>query len=128
MIIERIARFCDARERRILGYDIDECVRLHFPPARLRVQFEGVHWHIQKDQYSSGQLFVSTQIGSRDKRLFIKRLVFPDTYEDAYCIDDIRYTHYYNYMTGHYTIWHGYKTGECTHDVNPSHREPTVSL
>jgi hypothetical protein len=125
-IIDRVAYFCDTRERRILGYDLDECIHLKFPPCRLNVHFEKVHFRIEKDPYSSGQLFVTSHPGSRNEGLFIKRMIFPDKFEDAYCINDIRYTHYYDYLTGQFTIWHGYKTGECIHDVNPSHREPTV--
>jgi len=104
-IIERIARFCDTEERRALGFDYETCIKLKFPPNKVRkVTCDLPPYRIGKSEvlsHDNTRWLVSKGAG-RSEGLHVQR-----TYdEDAYSIDDIRYTHHYNYDTGEVRIYH----------------------
>ena len=113
-IKEQIAYFCDARERRILGYDLDECIRLKFPPSRLCTDFKRPEWRCERDPYNLHRVFISFKM----KGLHIQRMGSPDDFEDSYSINNIRYTHSYDYLTHRYVIWHGTTSRDCEEGTN----------
>ena len=104
-IVERVAWFCDTRERRILGFDLMTCIKLKFPPGRVeKVTCDLPPYRIVKSDVLPNdrtRWLVSKNAG-RSEGLHVQR----SHDEDAYSIDDIRYTHHYNYVTGEVRIYH----------------------
>ena len=103
-VIETIARFCDRHERRILGFDYETCIKLKFPPNRIDMSISDLPYTIGKSDILPNdrtRWLVSKNAGRSDG-LHVQR----SHDEDAYSIDDIRYTHHYNYVTGDVRIYH----------------------
>jgi len=103
-IIERVAKYSATRERRILGFDLMTCIKLKFPPARVEVTISTLPYKIGKSDILPNdrtRWLVSKNAG-RGEGLHVQRAHD----EDAYSIDDIRYTHHYNYVTGEVRIYH----------------------
>ena len=118
-IIERIARFCEPRERRILGFDYETCIKLKFPPGRVGVTMTEFPYKIGKSDVLPNdrtRWLVSKNAG-RSEGLHVQR----GHDEDAYSIDDIRYTHHYNYITGEARIYHD-DTKSFEEYVSTAHR------
>jgi hypothetical protein len=118
-IIDRIAQFCDPRERRILGFDLMTCIKLKFPPARVELTISEFPYKIGKSDVLSHdhtRWLVSKGAG-RSEGLYVQR----SHDEDAYSIDDIRYTHHYNYETGEVRIYHD-DTRSFEEYVSTAHR------
>jgi len=89
----------------ILGFDLMTCIRLKFPPARVELTISEVPYKIGKSDVLPNdrtRWLVSKNAG-RSEGLHVQRAHD----EDAYSIDDIRYTHHYNYITGKVRIYHG---------------------
>jgi hypothetical protein len=122
-IIERIARFCEPRERRILGFDLETCIKLKFPPARVESTISEFPYKIgRSDVFPNDHTrwLVSKNAG-RSEGLHVQRLGD----EDAYSIDDIRYTHHYDYVTGEVRIYHD-DTRSFEEYVSTAHRPVQV--
>jgi len=105
-IVETIARFCERHERMILGFDYETCMKLRFPPNRLDMTttMSEVPYTIGKSDILPNdrtRWLVSKNAG-RSEGLHVQRTHD----EDAYSIDDIRYTHHYNYSTRKVRIYH----------------------
>ena len=116
---ERIARFCEPRERRILGFDLETCIKLKFPPNRVEMVINEFPYKIGKSDVLPNdrtRWLVSKNAG-RSEGLHVQRAHD----EDAYSIDDIRYTHHYNYITGEARIYHD-DTKSFEEYVSTAHR------
>lgn len=103
-IVERIARFCEPRERRILGFDYETCIKLKFPPTKVEMTISEIPYTIGKSDIlvnDRTRWLVSRNAG-RSEGLHVQR----GHDGDAYSIDDIRYTHHYNYVSGEVRIYH----------------------
>jgi hypothetical protein len=103
-IVERIARFCEPRERRILGFDYETSIKLKFPPTKVEPTISEFPYRIVKSDILPNdrtRWLVSKNAG-RSEGLHVQR----GHDEDAYSIDDIRYTHHYDYVTGEVRIYH----------------------
>jgi len=123
-IIDRIARFCDPRERRILGFDYETCIRLKFPPSRVEMVINEFPYKIGKSDIlpnDRARWLVSRGAG-RSEGLHVQR----QGDEDAYSIDDIRYTHHYDYVTGEVRIYHD-DTRSFEEYVSTAHRRPLAA-
>jgi len=123
-IIDRIARFCDPRERRILGFDYETCIKLKFPPSRVEMVINDFPYKIGKSDVLSHdhtRWLVSKGAG-RSEGLHVQR----QGDEDAYSIDDIRYTHHYDYVTGEVRIYHA-DTRSFEEYVSTAHRRPLAA-
>ena len=122
---ERIARFCEPRERRILGFDLETCIKLKFPPGRVgEVTCDLPPYKIGKSDILPNdrtRWLVSKNAG-RSEGLHVQR----GHDEDAYSIDDIRYTHHYNYVTGEVRIYHD-DTRSFEEYVSTAHRQPLAA-
>jgi len=103
-LIQRIAKFCEARERRILGYDYETCIRLKFPPRRVEMLITEFPYRIGKSDIlpNDRTRWLTSKNAGRSEGLHVQRLGD----EDAYSVDDIRYTHHYNYVTGEVRVYH----------------------
>ena len=123
-IIERIARFCDARERRILGFNLETCIKLKFPPGRVELVITEFPYKIEKSEVLPNdhtRWLVSKNAG-RSTGLHVQR----GHWEDAYSINDIRYTNHYNYTTGEVRIYHE-DTRSWEEYVSTAHRRVQVA-
>ena len=102
---ELVAKFSEVRERRILGFDYELCMKLKFPPARVgKVACDLPPYTISKSDILPNdrtRWLVSRDAG-RATGIHVQRLGD----EDAYSINDIRYTHHYNYLTGEVSVYH----------------------
>jgi hypothetical protein len=103
-IIQRIAKFCEAGERRILGFDYETCIRLKFPPNKVELTITEVPYTIGKSDIlpNDRTRWLVSKGAGRSEGLHVQR----QGDEDAYSVDDIRYTHHYNYVTGEVRIYH----------------------
>ena len=101
---ERIAKYSESRERRILGYTLEECIRLKFPPGRVTLQITEVPYRISRSSVLPNDLtrWLVSNHAERNHGLHVQR----GHDEDAYSINDIRYTHHFNYETGHVRVYH----------------------
>ena len=120
---ERIAYFADTETRRILGFDIEQCVKLKFPPNKVELRIKEVPYSISKSDVLPNDM--TRWLASRDKSLHVQR----SWEKDAYSIDNIRYTHYINYTTGKVRIWPTTTTCEewfhpCLHSSSNSLSDP----
>jgi len=116
---ERIARYAEVRERRILGFDYETCIKLKFPPNKVKSTISEFPYKIGKSDVLSNdhtRWLVSKGAG-RGEGLYVQR----QGDEDAYSIDDIRYTHHYNYETGEVRIYHD-DTRSFEEYVSTAHR------
>jgi len=123
-IVDRIARFCDPRERRILGFDYETCIKLEFPPNKVELTISEFPYKIGKSDVLSNdhtRWLVSRGAG-RSEGLHVQR----QGDDDAYSIDDIRYTHHYNYITGEVRIYHA-DTRSFEEYVSTAHRRPLAA-
>jgi hypothetical protein len=124
-IIERIARFCEPRERRILGFDYETCIKLKFPPTKVELAINEFPYKIGKSDFFHNdhtRWLVSKNAG-RSEGLHVQR-----THDDdAYSIDDIRYTHHYNYITGEVRIYHD-DTRSFEEFISTAHRPGPVAV
>jgi hypothetical protein len=104
-LVERVAKWGDRSIRQALGFDIEKCVRLKFPPARVEsVACDLPPFRISKSDVLPNdrtRWLVSKNAG-RSEGLHVQR----GHEGDAYSIDDIRYTHYYNHLTGEVRVYH----------------------
>jgi hypothetical protein len=124
-IIERIARFCEPRERRILGFDYETCIKLKFPPTKVELTISEVPYKIGRSDFFQNdrtRWLVSKNAG-RSEGLHVQR----GHDEDAYSIDDIRYTHHYKYITGEVRIYHD-DTRSFEEYVSTAHRPGPVAV
>jgi len=105
-VIVKVAYYADRPTRESLGIDYDTSVTLKLPPCKLNSNFELKIYNRELCQYSSGVFW------SFNKRVFIHRGIYGDEVKDSYGIDDIRYTHYFNYLTGEAHIFrdHGFNS------------------
>jgi hypothetical protein len=122
-IVERIARFCDPRERRILGFDLMTCIKLKFPPAKVELTISEFPYRIGKSDIlpNDRTRWLTSKNAGRSEGLHVQR----GHDEDAYSIDDIRYTHHYNYVTGEVRIYHA-DTRSFEEYVSTAHRPVQV--
>ena len=120
---ERIAKYSERRERRILGFDYETCIKLKYPPGRVELTISEFPYKIGKSDVLSHdhtRWLVSKGAG-RSEGLHVQR----QGDEDAYSIDDIRYTHHYNYITGEVRIYHA-DTRSFEEYVSTAHRPVPV--
>ena len=90
-VLERIARFSDRRERQILGFDIDECLKRKIPPRKVVSDFPGIPYTlISRDG----------AIQLKMNRLNVQRFDEIDAYGTT-----LTYTYYYNYETGRASVY-----------------------
>jgi len=122
-IIERIARFCDPRERRILGFDLMTCIKLKFPPGKVELTISEFPYRIGKSDVlpNDRTRWIVSKNAGRSEGLHVQR----QGDEDAYSIDDIRYTHHYNYVTGEVRIYHD-DTRSFEEFISTAHRPVQV--
>jgi hypothetical protein len=116
-LLQEIAKFCNRRERRILGFDLDTCMRLGFPPSRLNSNFK-LKLFRREESRISPDVFWSAK-NDRVEGVAINRKLHGDEIQDAYGINDIRYTHYFNYLTGEVHMYpdHTYKAEDYVSDA-----------
>lgn len=114
LIIERIAYFCDTRERRILGFTLEDCIRLKFPPNKLLINFDFPIWRSSWCQYGGG-IFWSSPNSERMQGMGVHRRA--DGRRDSYSINNIRYDHKFDYETGEIWIW--YDNGRHIKEIHP---------
>ena len=118
-LVHRVAKHSEPRERRILGFDLETCIRYKFPPGRVEMAITEFPYEIGKSEVFPNdrtRWLVSKNAG-RGTGLHVQR-----TYdEDAYSINDIRYTHHYNYDTGEVRIYHD-DTRSFEEYVSTAHR------
>jgi hypothetical protein len=122
-IVERVAKYSATRERRILGFDYETCIKLKFPPRGVEMVISTLPYKIGKSDVLPNdrtRWLVSKNAG-RSEGLHVQRLGD----EDAYSIDDIRYTHHYNYITGEVRIYHD-DTRSFEEYVSTAHRPVQV--
>jgi hypothetical protein len=100
ILIERIAKFSEPRERRLLGYDLEECIKLKFPPGKVELMIDDVPYTILKSSVLVRDL--TRWLISRSGGLSVQRSPHP---KDAYSIHDIRYTTYVDYETGEVRVY-----------------------
>jgi hypothetical protein len=103
--LERIARFCDTRERRILGFDMDMSIKLKFPPHKVgKIACDLPPFTIGKSDIipNDHTRWLVSKGAGRSTGVHVQRT----SDEDAYSINDIRYTHHYDYVTGQVRIYH----------------------
>jgi len=123
-IVERVAKYSATRERRILGFDYETCIKLKFPPRGVEMVISTLPYKIGKSDVLPNdrtRWLVSKNAG-RSEGLHVQRLGD----EDAYSIDDIRYTHHYNYITGEVRIYHD-DTRSFEEYVSTAHRPGLVA-
>lgn len=99
-LIERIARFSEPRERRILGYDLEKCMKLKFTPGKVHQTIDDIPYKISKSdvlQNDRTRWLVSHKGG-----LHVQRSPHP---LDAYSVNDCRYTKYVDYETREVRIY-----------------------
>ena len=122
-IVDRIARFCDPRERRILGFDYETCIKLEFPPNKVELTISEFPYKIGKSDIlpNDRTRWLISKNAGRSEGLHVQR----QGDEDAYSIDDIRYTHHYNYETGEVRIYHD-DTRSFEEYVSTAHRPVPV--
>ena len=101
---ERIAKYSERRERRILGFDYETCIKLKFPPNKVELTISEFPYKIGKSDIlpNDRTRWLTSKNAGRSEGLYVQR----QGDEDAYSIDDIRYTHHYNYETGKVRIYH----------------------
>ena len=102
---ELVAKFSEVRERRILGFDYELCMKLKFPPARVgKVACDLPPYTISKSDIlpNDRTRWLVSKSAGRSEGLHVQR----GHIEDAYSINDIRYTHHYNYLTGEVSVYH----------------------
>jgi len=123
-IVERIARFCEPRERRILGFDLMTCIKLKFPPNRVEMVINEFPYKIGKSDIlpNDRTRWLTSKNAGRSEGLHVQR----QGDEDAYSIDDIRYTHHYDYVTGEVRIYHD-DTRSFEEYVSTAHRRPLAA-
>ena len=99
---ERVARFADTQTRRNMGFDIDTCIKLKIPPNKVVLAIKEVPFTIGKSDVlpQDKTRWISSKVGG----LHVCRRA--DGVKDSYSIDDIRYTHSFNYITGQVRIYH----------------------
>jgi hypothetical protein len=116
-LIQEVAKYCDRREREILGFDLDTCIKLKFPPCKLNSNFELKLFLRELCRYSSDVYWSAND--SRKEGISIKRQTHGPEIKDAYGINDIRYTHYFNYLTGEFHIYcdHSYRAQDGVSDA-----------
>jgi hypothetical protein len=101
-----VAKFSGAPEREILGFDISECIKFKFPPAKVSLKIDKVPFTIGKSDYSGYHTRWLTTVGyERCKGLSVQRAMDENLIEDSYSIDDIRYTHSFEYFTRTFRRW-----------------------
>lgn len=103
-LIERVAKWGDRPIRQALGFDLEKCIRLKFPPSRVVMTLNEFPFRIEKSTVLPNdrtRWLVSKNAG-RSEGLHVQR----GWDGDAYSIDDIRYTHHYNYLTGQVSVYH----------------------
>jgi len=101
-IIQHIAYFSGRRERRILGFTMELCIFLNFPPDRIGSHtFIEPKWRISNCPHGCGTYWASPN-SSRGSGMGIHRIA--NGRKDDYSINDIKYTYTFNYDNGH--IWH----------------------
>jgi hypothetical protein len=117
-VTERIAWFCGPRERRILGFDYETCIKFKFPPTKVEMAITEFPYEIGKSDIlpNDRTRWLVSKGAGRSEGLHVQR----SGHEDAYSIDDIRYTHHYNYETGEARIYHG-DTGSFEEYVSTAH-------
>jgi hypothetical protein len=119
-LAQRVAKYSETRERRILGFDLDMCIKLKFPPRRVgKVTCDLPPYEIGKSDVLPNdrtRWLVSKNAG-RSTGLHVQR----GHWEDAYSIHDIRYTHHYNYVSGEVRIYHA-DTRSWEEYVSTAHR------
>jgi len=94
-IIQNIAYFSDRRERQILGFTIELCIFLKFPPNRIGSHiFVAPIW---KTTQNPGRTYWYGY-GMRIERFLLSRL-------DRYSINTDRYEWEFNYDTGKINHW-----------------------
>lgn len=99
-VIHHIAKCSDDAEvRRTLGYDLESCIRLKFPPAKVEMAITDVPYRISKSDVLLND--TTRWLVSTNKMLHVQRA----WHKDAYSIDDIKYTHYFDYEDGRVRIW-----------------------
>jgi hypothetical protein len=93
--LERVARFSDRRERTILGFDIDECIKRKIPPRKVELA-------ITEFPYKITLWGGDPSLCLESERFRVQRW---DDF-DAYCMNaSLNYTYYYNYETGRASIY-----------------------
>lgn len=122
-IVERVARWSDRPTRQALGFDIEKCIKLKFPPNKVeKVSCVIPPYRISKSDVltrDTTRWLVSLH-ATRDTGLHVQR----NWEGDAYSINDIRYTHYYTYDTGRIRVWADEGVFEW---VSTAHRRPQAS-
>lgn len=99
---EHVARFADTETRRNMGFDMDTCIKLKIPPNKVELAIKEIPFTIGKSNvlFFDKTRWLSSKVGG----LHVQRC--PDGEKDSYSIDDIRYTHTFNYITGQVRIYH----------------------
>ena len=101
-MVQIIAYFSDRRERRILGFTMDLCILLKFPPNKIHLpKFIVPQWSVSICYYGGGTYWSSPN-SSRETGMGIHRIA--NGRKDDYSINDIKYNYTFNYDTGE--IWH----------------------
>jgi len=121
---ERIAKYSEVRERRILGFDYETCIKLKFPPREVEMVISTLPYKIGKSDVlpNDRTRWLVSKGAGRSEGLHVQR----QGDEDAYSIDDIRYTHHYNYETGEVRIYHD-DTRSFEEYVSTAHRRPLAA-
>ena len=111
-ILLKVAYYADRPTREALGIDYDTSVTLRLPPCKLNSQVEFRIYNSELCRYGGGIFW------SFNKRVFIHRGLRGDI-KDSYGIDDGRYTHYFNYITGETHMYrdHGFKAEDYVSDA-----------
>lgn len=116
-LIQKIAKHCTRREREILGFDLDTCIKLKFPPCRLNSDLTLKLFCRSLCQYSNDVYWSAKD--TQDEGLAVHRKIHGPEIQDAYGIHDIRYTHYFNYLTGAFHIYcdHSFRAQDGVSDA-----------
>ena len=116
-LIQEVAKYCNKSEREILGFDLETSIKLKFPPCKLNSNFE-LKLFRRDESKISPDVFWSAK-SDRTEGIAINRRVHGHEIKDAYGINDIRYTHYFNYLTGEFHIYsdHSYRAQDGVSDA-----------
>jgi len=90
-LLDRVVRFSDRRERQILGFDIDTCIKRKIPPRKVVSDFPGIPYIIKRQD--GAQRLTS-------EKFHVQRFDDMDAYGTSFT-----YTYYYNYVTGRASIY-----------------------
>ena len=90
-LLDRVVRFSDRRERQILGFDIDTCIKRKIPPCKVVSDFPGIPYTIE--------ILHGVQRLTSEK-FHVDRYDDMDAYGTSFT-----FTYYYNYSTRRASVY-----------------------